>query len=233
MRASWMVALLFWAGMAGAQAQAPAQDPISQRVAACIGCHGSADRQTRDGYFPRIAGKPAGYLYNQLRHFRDGRRTYAPMNYLVANLSDAYLLEIANYFASLHPVYAPAPPVNATTDMLAQGRRLVMQGDPARKLPACVACHGDGLSGMAPGIPALLGLPRDYLNAQFGAWRNGSRRAGEPDCMHEVTRLLAPEEINAIAGWLASQPVPADMRPLPPGAIPRLPLSCGSMVVPQ
>jgi hypothetical protein len=26
-----------------------------------------------DGYYPRIAGKPAGYLYNQLLNFRDGR----------------------------------------------------------------------------------------------------------------------------------------------------------------
>jgi cytochrome c553 len=30
----------------------------------------------------RIAGKPAGYLYNQLLNFRDGRRNYPLMTYI-------------------------------------------------------------------------------------------------------------------------------------------------------
>jgi cytochrome c553 len=34
-----------------------------------------------------------------------------------------------------------------------------MQGDPARRIPACVQCHGDALMGVAPSIPGLLGLP--------------------------------------------------------------------------
>ena len=43
---------------------------------------------------------------------------------------------------------------------------------------------------MAPAIPGLLGLPRDYLNSQFGAWRIGQRQAQEPDCMAQVARQL-------------------------------------------
>ena len=40
------------------------------------------------------------------------------------------------------------------------------------------------LTGAATGyVPGLLGLPRDYLNGQLGAWRSGQRRAVEPDCM--------------------------------------------------
>ncbi len=39
------------------------------------------------------------------------------------------------------------------------------------------------MTGRAPFIPGLLGLPRDYLNAQLGAWRNGQRHASPPDCM--------------------------------------------------
>jgi cytochrome c553 len=33
------------------------------------------------------------------------------------------------------------------------------------------------MTGVAPHIPGLLGLPRDYLNAQLGAWKAGQRRA--------------------------------------------------------
>ena len=58
-------------------------DTMAQRVLACTGCHGKEGRATNAGYFPRIAGKPAGYLYNQLRNFRDGRRTNAAMTHLV------------------------------------------------------------------------------------------------------------------------------------------------------
>ena len=47
---------------------------MAERVRACTACHGKEGRATSDGYYPRIAGKPAGYLYNQLVNFRDGRR---------------------------------------------------------------------------------------------------------------------------------------------------------------
>ena len=63
---------------ASAPAAAPFEDTIAQRVVACTGCHGKEGRAAPDGYYPRIAGKPAGYLYNQLLHFRDGRR---PVSY--------------------------------------------------------------------------------------------------------------------------------------------------------
>ena len=79
---------------------APFEDTMAQRVLACTGCHGAQGRAAPDGYYPRIAGKPAGYLYNQLLNFRDGRRHYALMNGLLAPLNDAYLREIAEHFAS-------------------------------------------------------------------------------------------------------------------------------------
>lgn len=113
------------------------------------------------------------------------------------------------------------------TQLLERGRQLVMQGDSARKLPACVACHGQRLTGVEPTIPGLLGLPRDYVNAQFGAWRNKARRAHAPDCMAEITARLSLEDVNAISHWLAAQPTPADPRPAASIARP-LPLACGS-----
>ena len=37
-------------------------DSIARRAAACTGCHGKEGRAAADGFYPRIAGKPAGYL---------------------------------------------------------------------------------------------------------------------------------------------------------------------------
>lgn len=210
-----------------AQPGATISDTIAERTKACAACHGKEGRSTRDGYFPRIAGKPAGYLYNQLVNFRDGRRQYPLMTYMVAHLSDAYLMEMATYFSSLHLPYPPPQPSTAGREALERGRVLVMEGDPSRKIPACIACHGTHLTGALPAIPSLVGLSRDYLNAQFGAWKSGARKAVAPDCMAEISRQLTPEDISAVTAWLASQPVPGDMTPVAASAI-ELPMPCGS-----
>jgi cytochrome c553 len=200
-------------------------DTMAQRVLACTSCH--AKKDVNDQYFPRISGKPAGYLYNQLVNFRDGRRQYPLMTYMVEHLSDAYLQEIATHFAAQHLPAPPSQPSDASAAVLERGRVLVMRGDPAIKVPACVACHGQQLTGVAPAIPGLLGLPRDYVNAQLGAWRSKTRRAHAPDCMGEIANRLTLPDVNAISSWLGLQPVA-------PGAVPAtsiarpLPLNCGS-----
>jgi cytochrome c553 len=103
-----------------------------------------------------------------------------------------------------------------------------VSGDAAKSIPACVACHGAALIGVAPAIPGLLGLPRSYISAQFGAWRNGSRHAEAPDCMADISQRLSIEDINAAATWLAAQPVQTDA--LPAQSLPDpMPIRCGSV----
>jgi len=219
-------ALLFISSAVLAQTAVP--DTIAQRAVACTACHGKQGRAASDGYYPRIAGKPAGYLYNQLVNFREGRRRYPLMVYMVDPLSDGYLRELADYFADQHPPYPPPQPATASPETLEKGRVLVMSGDASRGIPACVACHGQALTGMAPFIPGLLGLPRDYLNAQFGAWRGGTRRAAAPDCMERIASSLSLDEVNAASSWLAAQPVPENATPAT-AAVGALPMACGSV----
>ncbi|WP_309624439.1 c-type cytochrome [Methylibium sp.] len=203
-------------------------DTIAQRMLACTACHGKEGRATNDGYFPRIAGKPAGYLYNQLVAFREGRRRNAQMTALVVHLGDDYLREIAGYFAALDLPY-PAPQTRgAYGALLRRGEALVRRGDAARELPACASCHGAALTGVLPATPGLLGLPRDYLNAQLGAWRNAARHALAPDCMASVARRLAPDDVSAVSTWLSAEPLPANAKPA--AALPAPPaLPCGSV----
>ncbi|MDB5776943.1 MAG: putative cytochrome c4 [Herbaspirillum sp.] len=217
------------AGMANAQTPAAAgakiPDTIEQRAAACIVCHGKQGRAGSDGYYPRIAGKPAGYLYNQLINFRGGQRKYPVMAALIANMSDDYLRELAQFFSDQHPPYPEPQPSAVNAEQLARGQQLVTKG--GGKAPACVACHGAALTGVAPTIPGLIGLPRDYLLAQLGAWKNGSRHSAAPDCMAQVVQDLSGADISDAASWLAAQRVPADARPMT--ALPdKLPLACGS-----
>jgi cytochrome c553 len=205
---------------------APFADTIAQRVLACTGCHGREGRAAADGYYPRIAGKPAGYLFNQLRNFRDARRHYELMGGLLGLLDDAYLREIAEHFAALDLPYPPPAAPAEPAPILTAGEALVRRGDPTRAIPACNDCHGVAMTGRAPFIPGLLGLPRDYLNAQLGAWKTGKRKATPPDCMAQVAARLTPADIGAVSAWLAAQPVPTHATAAS-GPVGALPLACG------
>lgn len=227
---SLLFVLLPW-GPVRAQAREAerAPDTMEARVAACIGCHGEKGRGVANVYFPRLAGKPAGYLYNQLVAFRDGRRKYAPMNFLLAYLPDPYLQKMAQYFALQNPPPLVQPAVQHPPQMLRDGMRIASQGIPSKKVPPCMACHGQELNGREPGIPGLLGLLPDYIIAQLGAWRYGSRTALEPDCMQFIASSLSPAEMSAVAAWLASRPVTGVRPAQPSGEL--LPLACGSQLV--
>ena len=211
-----------------AHAQSPqGADPVAARVQACAACHGDLGQGTDDAYFPRLAGKPAGYLLHQLTAFRSGRRRYAPMHYLLEFQTDAYLKAMADYFAAQRPPLPP-PAVAVVSDaILARGRTLVAVGDTGRQIPACSNCHGPALTGTEPAIPGLLGLHAGYISAQLGAWRYGTRTALAPDCMQIVAANLTEDDVKAVAAWLSAQPAPTDATPRPREGT-ALPLACGS-----
>jgi cytochrome c553 len=202
-------------------------DTIAQRMQACTPCHGREGRASPIGYLTRIAGKPAGYLFNQLVNFREGRRYNAAMIYLVEQLSDDYLREIAQYFAGLDIPYPPPVIAGDREGVLRRGEVLATRGDFSRRLPACTQCHGYSLTGALPAIPGLLGLPIDYIVGQLGAWKTGIRNAAPPDCMADIAKQLSSEDVRAVAVWLAAQPVPAGAKPASRPDLP-LPLECGS-----
>ena len=201
------------------------RDTMEERVVACTACHSDSTQKTSDGFSPRIAGKPAGYLFNQLVSFRNGVRTFPQMVYFTQNLSDAYLREMADYFSHLDLPYAVPEPSSLSAEQAARAQRIVQQGDASRGVPACVECHGKSLAGQEPNIPGVLGLPRQYMIAQFGTWRAGKLRSLEPDCMGEVARRLAAEDVPLLTSWIAAQPV---QHTKPESGKRELPLACGA-----
>jgi cytochrome c553 len=204
-------------------------DTIEQRVKACAACHGKLGEGGRGKHelYPRLAGKPAGYLYNQLLNFRERRRHSEVMSYMVAFLSNDFLHEIAAYYSHLTAPY-PSPAVGASKAALTRGETLVTKGDSSIDVPACAACHGEALTGMEPAIPGLIGLSPYYIGQQLGAWRARTRAAAEPDCMARVASLLGPGDISAVTAYLASQPPPTKPPPKVTSST-RVPMECGSL----
>jgi cytochrome c553 len=233
-RSRCAIGLAIWLLLACATARAAdVPHPMAERTAACTACHGTQGKAGPDGYYPRLAGKPAGYLYNQLRNFQDARRHYTLMAGLLAPLGPDYLRDMATYFSELDVPYPAPARSSAPAAVLARGKTLVLQGDKTLGIPACVACHGQALTGVAPNTPGLLGLPRDYLNAQLGGWQTGQRKAHAPDCMAAIARKLSADDVNAATQWLSSQTLPAITKPVAqrpaalPGALALPP--CGSV----
>jgi cytochrome c553 len=208
-----------------------AANDLGEQLAACAACHGAHGEGVQGAeYYPHLAGKPAGYLFEQLKGFREGRRVNTQMTWLVQFADDAYLQAIADYYAALPPRTRAADTgaADLTAERRATAENLVRHGDPARGVPACSECHGSALTGLEPGVPALVGLPAEYVVAQFGNWRDGIRRGAPPDCMHDVADHIAPEDIRAIAVWLSQQSNADGQRPAPAGSfVP--PKACGSL----
>ncbi|MFZ1851394.1 MAG: cytochrome c4 [Nitrosomonas sp.] len=208
-------------------------DTMAERVRACTVCHTGEDKIERDAYYPRLAGKSQGYLFNQLRHFRDGRRIYPPMAILLENMSDEYLQEIAQYFSLLQLPYPKPEQFAMRAEEIASAERLIYSGIPQKNIPACSACHGDNLMGVEPAIPGLLGLSRAYITAQLNGWRGGSlMRSRTSECMYEVAKGLSDEEVNAIAKWLARQTVAGKHSPFSTLA-PELAQRCDQRILPS
>lgn len=74
-------------------------------------------------------------------------------------------------------------------------------GPPPPGAVACGGCHAQGAAADAP--PPLLGRPAADIAGRFEAFRSG---AAAGTIMPRLARGFAPDEIAAIAAWLAAQP---------------------------
>ncbi|MHC1480306.1 c-type cytochrome [Frateuria aurantia] len=110
-------------------------DTLDQRLEGCAACHGKQGQGGINAYYPHLAGKPADYLYDQLKRFQAGTRHYAQMTYMVRFMDDAYMHEIANYYAqqklTCMPVEAARPDLSG-----------VAAGEPIPAGGAVVAAEG-------------------------------------------------------------------------------------------
>jgi len=192
---------------------------MQQRVIACTSCHGAHGEGSPDNVLvPRLAGKPAGYLLQQLEYFQSGQRRHAPMEYVVRQLSPAYLGQIADYFSQQDLPYRRWPVPAVSVETMRRGEQLVLHGDPDRAVPSCVSCHGAKLTGVQPMMPGLAGLSYGYLSAQLVSWRSHTRAAEGPYCMGVVANRMRESDITAVSAFLASRNPLADMHPAPASA---------------
>ena len=187
--------------------------PTPSTLANCARCHGS-DGEGRGGAVPRLAGQREAYLLGSLRAYARGDRDSGIMQPVAAALDAAEITALARHYASLDSRQA-SPSAEPDTDAVQRGATLATDGDAARRIPACVACHGPGAEVRNPHYPRLAGQHADYLQLQLTLFNNGMRGGSAyAPIMHTVAGSLEPRDIRDLAAFFSSLPAtpqgPAD-----------------------
>lgn len=167
-------------------------------VQACVACHGQAGVTPTGGIFPNLAGLSSEYLAKQLADFRSGTRIQPLMNTVARALTEQEIGQVAAYYGTL-----AGPPLHVGEFGGEAARKLDLQGDGARALPACANCHG--LRGMGEGVllPRLAGQSREYFTDQMNAFRSGARQNDDVGVMRAFSQRLTDSEIQALAAYYA------------------------------
>ena len=151
----------------------PARRRGATKAAVCRACHGPQGNSANPDW-PRLAGQSAVYIAAQLHLFRAGVRDNPMMKPMAAALSDQDIGDLAVYYEAQTPRGLEADP-----SYWKAGEALYVSGDPARDVPACVACHGPvGRGNLAAGYPALRAQQSVYVIKQLNDYASGARYTG-------------------------------------------------------
>lgn len=175
------------------------------KAAVCFSCHGP-DGNSQNPVWPRLAGQNAVYIAEQLHLFKAGIRQNPVMQPMAAGLSDQDIDNLAVFFAAQTPAGLEGDP-----SYWKGGEKLYLEGDAARDIPACAACHGPvGRGNPAAGYPALEAQQSVYVVSQLQSYANGTRYSGPnattatPNSviMFDIAKRLTPEEIRDVASYV-------------------------------
>lgn len=182
---------------------------FEKRLAACSQCHGDFGYGHVDlPRIPRLAEKPAGYLYKQLMQFKTGERRHREMNYVVRHLSSSYLQEMAEYYAKQRVPELSYKAPALSEEQEARAIKLMNEGDSARSVPSCKQCHGDALTGVKPMIPGIINQSYEYTLHQMQEWRENARPVSSTYCMWVVANRMDEADVEIVSAWLATQALP-------------------------
>ena len=169
----------------------------AQKAAVCGACHGMTGNSVNPEW-PSLAGQPEAYVVTQLKAFQAGTRVNPLMTPMAVALSEKDMQDLGAHFAQQTPTGLEADPSNWKA-----GEKLYRGGDPARGIPACIACHGPQGRGNGPaGYPALRAQHGVYAYSQLKAFKDGTRSSASNDIMASVTDRMTDVEMRALASYL-------------------------------
>ena len=164
---------------------------LSQKLAACLACHGT-DGQSQTENVPSLGAQQPQYTVIQLFLFREKMNIAGPMNDMAKGLSDDDLQAIA---AALAVLPAPRPPTDlGDPARLDRGRALVEQNH-------CNVCHRPDFSGQN-NVPRVADQREEYLLKTLRDYKSGARH-GYDATMAEVLQPLSDVQLVELSYYLA------------------------------
>lgn len=204
--AGWLASAQIPAAEAALPLEGGSVENGATKAAICGACHGPNGNSTNPEW-PNLAGQSAVYIKDQLHLFKENVRNNPVMAPIVGSLTETDFKDLAVYYAAQTTQGSEADP-----SYWKAGERLYRRGDPARSIPACVACHGPiGRGNLAAGYPALRAQHSVYTVKQLGAYADGTRYPGaskdkpvSPNAtiMATIAKRLTPEEIRDVASYI-------------------------------
>jgi len=168
----------------------------------CVACH-TVEGNTPDPSIPRNLGQSRLALYKQLHDFKSGARVNETMSPLVKDLDDKAIADLAAYYgALLRGAIDPTRTYPFFVDSSIEN--IVANGDFARGLPPCAACHGAGAGGPIE-TPTLTGQNAQYLEAQLAAFASRQRHNDIYHRMRSVASKLTKDEMHELAIYYAGR----------------------------
>jgi cytochrome c553 len=198
MKRLWILAATISGALVGNSAMAAGNvENGATKAVICRACHGASGNSTNPEW-PSLAGLGADYIAEQLKNFKDGKRTNAVMAPNAASLSADDMADLGAYFDSL-----PNTGLEADPSYWQAGEKLYRGGDPARAIPACMACHGPTARGNEPAkFPALRGQQSVYITKQLNDYASGARTTGPNGIMETIAKRLSPDDIRNLASYV-------------------------------
>lgn len=202
------------ANAVAALAEARPGDPEAgaTQAGACAACHGLDGNGTDPAIYPRIAGHSERYIARQLALFKSGERANAIMQPYAAPLSAQDMRDLGAYFATQESGAGIADDGEvaegpyAGMKFYAVGEQLFRNGDVARGIPACMACHGPaGAGNPGPPYPHVAGQQAWYSARRLQEYRAGEtleRDRTQFNIMAAVAEPLTDQEISALASYM-------------------------------
>lgn len=181
------------------------------KAAACGACHG-LDGNSSDAQYPKLAAQQERYIARQLALFKTGERENPIMLGFASALTPQDMRDVGAYFASQKVVPGIADD-SMIKDGAYQGKKfyqvgeqIFRGGDPARNIPACMACHGPtGAGNPGPAYPNLGGQHAKYVAGELTSFRGGEvwgKQEYASAVMSQVAHNLTDQEIQALATYV-------------------------------
>ncbi len=154
-------------------------EQLSRQCAACHGVKGISPGPV----WPNLAGQKAEYLATQIKLFQSGERNEPQMSPFVANLTEADINALADYYASL----PSASKTQSESEVAAVNTRAF-----------CISCHGIKGESVNSEWPNLAGQKSNYILKQLKDYKSGKRKN---PLMNQIASEINQQQMDEIADY--------------------------------